>query len=224
MSDLSEAIERGRHAWQTKHGKCTMCAAGDEPVLGYHRQFRPCGNETRFFYRHCLARIFRVDVKDIDRWMDTGKLGSMVDGIGRRCCAIWHVRYFILLYGRDGEKADRLRKHIFEAYEKHPHAFEQGSGRDTMAYWICEATGVRHSKRAIRRALDEMAKEGLFVKGVNHSGHTTYHMVGAPERRPEPAPGPTQPGWRLESQGRDELILRRLGPTSKADWYEDPRL
>ena len=226
MTTMSEAIERGRHAWQTKHGKCTMCAAGDEPVLGYHRQFRPCGNETRFFYRHCLARIFRVDVKDIDRWMETGSSGRWSTALAGAAVPSGTSGTSSMLYGRDGEaRRTSSAEDIFETYEKHPHAFERGCGRDTMAYWICEATGVRHSapgdppgprRDGKRRAL----REGSQLQRT----HDLSHGRGTRTPPVPPAPGPTQPGWRLESQGPDELILRRLGPTSKADWYEDPRL
>jgi hypothetical protein len=208
---LTEAIQRGRHAFHAKYGKCTMCAAGDEPVFGYHKHLVPCARDTHYFYRHSLARIFKVDVAVIDRWMDTDKLSWMRDGLGRRCCAYGHVRHFIMLYGRETAevKVDQLRRDIFTTYQVHTHAFERGCGRDTMRGYVCDASGTLHSARAIRRALDEMAKEGLFVRGTNLSGHTTYSMGNPPS--PEPAaPQPTQPGWRIESQGPGELILRRM--------------
>jgi len=42
---LTEAIDKARKASHHADGKCSMCAAGDEPVNGLHRGQYPCGNE-----------------------------------------------------------------------------------------------------------------------------------------------------------------------------------
>jgi hypothetical protein len=134
-------------------------------------------NNPRFYRRHALARIFKVDVSVIDRWMDTGKLQHTTDELGRRCCVFMQVRHFIALYGLEPvEKVDQLRRAIFATYKAHPHAFERGCGRETMMFWVSKTTGTWHSHRAIRRALDDLVKEGIFIKGKSSSGHTTYHM------------------------------------------------
>lgn len=40
---LEKAIDTAEKKWQHKHGKCTMCAIGDEPVNGRHGE-HSCGN------------------------------------------------------------------------------------------------------------------------------------------------------------------------------------
>jgi hypothetical protein len=153
-----------------------MCAAGDEPIFGFHKHLAPCGNGSAPYYRHALARIFRVDVSVIDRWMDTGKISWTTDALGRRCVTYGELRWFIARYGREtaAETVDQLRRDIFATYQRYPHAFERGCGRDTMKYYVHMATGTTHSARAIRRALEELATEGVFIKGTNFSGHTTF--------------------------------------------------
>jgi len=42
---LTDAVAKARHASHLADGKCSMCAAGDEPVDGYHRGIHRCGNE-----------------------------------------------------------------------------------------------------------------------------------------------------------------------------------
>lgn len=42
---LSEAIDKARKSSHHAHGKCSMCAVGDEPKNGIHRGQFPCGNE-----------------------------------------------------------------------------------------------------------------------------------------------------------------------------------
>ena len=44
MSDLKSAIDTARKASHGKHGKCSMCAIGDEPINGVHRGKYKCGN------------------------------------------------------------------------------------------------------------------------------------------------------------------------------------
>lgn len=46
---ISDAVDKARANWQAKHGKCSLCAAGDKPQDGIHRHQHygqhPCGNE-----------------------------------------------------------------------------------------------------------------------------------------------------------------------------------
>jgi hypothetical protein len=42
---LEEAISKARTASHHADGKCSMCAAGDEPENGLHRGQYRCGNE-----------------------------------------------------------------------------------------------------------------------------------------------------------------------------------
>ncbi len=42
---MKEAIERARIISHHADGKCSMCAAGDEPENGLHRGRHHCGNE-----------------------------------------------------------------------------------------------------------------------------------------------------------------------------------
>lgn len=42
---LTEATERARQTSRHRDGKCSMCAAGDEPENGLHRKQYRCGNE-----------------------------------------------------------------------------------------------------------------------------------------------------------------------------------
>lgn len=44
MKSLSEAIDEARKADHAENGKCTMCAIGDEPSGGLHREQHRCGN------------------------------------------------------------------------------------------------------------------------------------------------------------------------------------
>ncbi len=43
--NLAEAISKARTASHHADGKCSMCAAGDEPENGMHRGQYRCGNE-----------------------------------------------------------------------------------------------------------------------------------------------------------------------------------
>ena len=43
---LEEAISKARTASHHADGKCSMCAAGDEPENGLHRGQYRCGNEA----------------------------------------------------------------------------------------------------------------------------------------------------------------------------------
>lgn len=45
MSELSEAVDKARAIGHMKRGKCSMCAVGDKPQGGFHREILPCGNE-----------------------------------------------------------------------------------------------------------------------------------------------------------------------------------
>lgn len=42
---LAEGVRKAREASHHKYGKCSMCACGDEPEQGFHREQYPCGNE-----------------------------------------------------------------------------------------------------------------------------------------------------------------------------------
>ena len=42
---LTEAIDSARLSGHHADGKCSMCAAGDDPENGMHRGQYPCGNE-----------------------------------------------------------------------------------------------------------------------------------------------------------------------------------
>ena len=42
---LIDAINAAQKSWEGEHGKCSVCAIGDEPVNGLHRDKHPCGNE-----------------------------------------------------------------------------------------------------------------------------------------------------------------------------------
>lgn len=42
---LRAIVERAREASHHEDGKCSMCAAGDEPENGVHRGQYRCGNE-----------------------------------------------------------------------------------------------------------------------------------------------------------------------------------
>lgn len=44
IRDLHETIQDARFAWQRENGNCTMCAAGNVPVRGFHRGRHLCGN------------------------------------------------------------------------------------------------------------------------------------------------------------------------------------
>lgn len=43
---LREAINKARKTDHMKNGKCAMCAIGDEPLNGLHRDRFYCGNEV----------------------------------------------------------------------------------------------------------------------------------------------------------------------------------
>ena len=160
----------------------------------------------------------------IDRWMDTDKLSWMRDGLGRRCCAYGHVRHFIMLYGRETAevKVDQLRGDIFTTYQVHTHAFET-------------RLRPRHHARVRLRRLGHAALRAGDPAGARRDGeggtlregdqpqrtHDLQH--GKSSRTEPPAPRPTQPGWRIESQGPGELILRRMtDPLSENPMPENP--
>lgn len=41
---LSETLKIARLNWQQKHGKCSACRVGDQPVNGLHQGVHKCGN------------------------------------------------------------------------------------------------------------------------------------------------------------------------------------
>ena len=49
---LLDAIDAAQKSWEAEHGKCTMCACGDEPQGGLHRGKHPCGNEITCLLCH----------------------------------------------------------------------------------------------------------------------------------------------------------------------------
>jgi hypothetical protein len=42
---LKNAVKVAREEFHHKHGKCSMCAVGDEPTNGLHQGIYRCGNE-----------------------------------------------------------------------------------------------------------------------------------------------------------------------------------
>jgi hypothetical protein len=44
IRDLHDTINDARYQWFRENGRCTMCAAGDTPVNGFHREKHYCGN------------------------------------------------------------------------------------------------------------------------------------------------------------------------------------
>ena len=43
---LATAISGARESFQALHGNCSMCAVGDVPIRGLHRDEHKCGNAT----------------------------------------------------------------------------------------------------------------------------------------------------------------------------------
>jgi hypothetical protein len=64
-----------------------------------------------------------------------------------------------------------------EVYEKAPHVFRYGAGRETMAYWWKQVTGRTIRPSIIRQVLEEQVAARKFVKLKNFTGHTRYIMV-----------------------------------------------
>ena len=52
---LKQAVDEARKRWHAKHGKCSMCNVGDEPVDGLHRGMHRCGNESESVHIPCTS-------------------------------------------------------------------------------------------------------------------------------------------------------------------------
>lgn len=74
MVDLRNAVSHARMSWQSTHGKCSMCDAGDRPSQGgLHRGKYACPNTiTCVGCRGCLPpgeicrSCFRKNIYDYD--------------------------------------------------------------------------------------------------------------------------------------------------------------
>ena len=91
------------------------------------------------------------------------------------------------------QRQHRIRKAICLTYQKEPHCFINGSGRETLRYYVVETvptmSGV--SANEMRRELEAMVAEGRACSGHNASGCTTFWLHYVPisdVRRVEPSP------------------------------------
>ena len=89
---------------------------------------------------------------------------------------------------------DNLRRLLWKdlktAWCKSSHCFELGCGQETLAYWVCDATGRLHSPKDLRRVLMHHAVRG-DVRVERRDGKTTrFFLPHAPKGKPRPPKPP----------------------------------
>ena len=67
---------------------------------------------------------------------------------------------------------------VEKVYDNHTHAFVNGCGRDTMANWFHEQTGIFFKPNMIRMWLIDLCQLGILKRGKSKSGHTTFTATG----------------------------------------------
>lgn len=65
---------------------------------------------------------------------------------------------------------------ILDAYAAHSHAFIRGCGKDTMRYWVFDAIGEYHHKKDIRRVINKMVDDGIFIKYRSPTNHSCFKL------------------------------------------------
>ncbi|WP_141682861.1 hypothetical protein [Agrobacterium tumefaciens] len=68
-------------------------------------------------------------------------------------------------------------KNICRAYQKAPHAFILGSGRETLAHWVHHTTGAWVTSAELRMHLEEAVRRGWMEMTRTPGECTRFRMV-----------------------------------------------